>query len=224
MQMIRRHARWLWLLLPLGIMLAFDKLIVTVLTLWHQSFGGLDPRVLFYLPFLSVFPPLLLFLIASLQGRRDPGRRPVVWSRDKLASDAWVGGVTGLLCVLVFVGSLKALRSLGVASPDFSSFTLAHHVFFSTLGALIPGVSEELYFRGFLMARFRDFRPAPLILLTSVAFALWHILTPSYLLHTFLIGWILGLLVDRTRRLLPAMIAHTLANATAGVLIVRGYL
>jgi membrane protease YdiL (CAAX protease family) len=83
--------------------------------------------------------------------------------------------------------------------------------------------TEELYFRGFLMARFRDLRPTLLIALTSVSFSLWHVLSPSYLLHTFIIGLILGLTVHRTQRLLPAMIAHSLANAAAGLLIIRGF-
>jgi membrane protease YdiL (CAAX protease family) len=203
--------------------LAFNKLVVTTLTVWHQAFGGLTPDVFFFLPFVSVVPPLLLFAISYLQWRRDPSRRLVICTRATLAGDVWRGAVTGLLCVIVFFGSLRVLRSLGVAAPDFSSLTLTHHLFFSTVGALIPGISEELYFRGFLMARFRDLRPTLLIVLTSASFALWHIQSPSYLLHTFIIGLILGLTVYRTQRLLPAMIAHTLANASAGMLIVGGW-
>jgi membrane protease YdiL (CAAX protease family) len=224
MQVTRRLARFLWFLLPLGIVLAFDRMVVTALTLWHQAFGGLTPNVFFFLPFASVVPPLLLFVISYLQGRRDPSRRLIVCTRAGLAGDVWRGVVTGMLCVIAFVGSLRVLRSVGVAAPDFSSLSLAHHVFFSTIGALIPGIAEELYFRGFLMARFRDLRPTLLIALTSASFALWHILSPSYLLHTFIIGLILGFTVYRTQRLLPAMIAHTLANASAGILILRGCL
>lgn len=221
--MTKRYARWLWLLLPVGMVLAFNKLIVSTLTLWHQMSGGIAPWVFFLLPFLSVIPPLLLLAIWYLRQRRDPNLRQSIYSHDMLSSDVGVGAVSGLLCVMAFVGSQKLLRSLGVAAPDLSSLSLTHHLFFSTIGALIPGISEELYFRGFLMARFRDLRSTLLIVLTSVSFSLWHVLSPSYLLHTLVIGLILGLTVYRTQRLLPAMIAHSLANAAAGVLIIRGY-
>lgn len=221
--MTKCHARWLWLLLPLGIVLVFNKLIVSTLTLWHQMPGGIAPWVFFFLPFLSVIPPLLLLAIWYLRQRHDPSLRHRIYSREMRTSDIGVGAFSGLLCVIAFVGSQKVLQSLGVAAPDLTSLSLTHHLFFSTIGALIPGISEELYFRGFLMARFRDLRPTLLIALTSASFSLWHVLSPSYLLHTFIIGLILGLTVHRTQRLLPAMIAHSLANAAAGLLFIRGF-
>lgn len=218
-----QYARWLWPVLPACIALAFNKLILSALTFWHQMLGGIAPWVFFYLPFLSVIPPLLLFAIWYLRQRRDPRLQQSICRRDTLIRDVGIGAVGAGLCVIAFVGSQKILRSLGVAAPELSSLSLTHHLFFSTIGALIPGIAEELYFRGFLMARFRDVRPALLIVLTSVSFSLWHILTPSYLLHTFIIGLILGLVVYRTRSLLPAIIAHSLANVAAGVIFIKGY-
>lgn len=220
--MTQRPIRWLWLLVPLGIVLAFERLILTALTLWHRTVG-LAPEVFFYLPFLSVLPPLALFLISWLRRRRGASPRLILTTRGSLASDVILGGVSGMLCVIAFVASLGLLKSLGIEGPDYSSLSWTHHVFFSTLGALVPGIAEEVYFRGFLMERFRDLRPAVLLVSTSASFASWHTLTPSYLLHTFLIGLILGSVVHRARRLLPAMIGHTLANASAGVLILEGW-
>jgi len=49
------------------------------------------------------------------------------------------------------------------------------------------------------------------------------VLSPSYLLHPFLIGLILGAVVLRSGRLLPAMLAHGLAKMAAGLLIVHGW-
>ncbi len=221
---MRRLARWLWFLLPPCIVLAFDKLIVMALTSWHQAFGELAPQVFFYLPFLSVFPPLLLFAISVRQRRINPDRRVIICNRQHWQSDVRLGCIIGLLCIIEFVCSQMALRKLGVAAPNLSSLSLTHHVFFSTIGAMIPGISEELYFRGFLKARFGDLRPTLLIVLASASFSLWHILTPSYLLHTFIIGLTLGITVNQTQRLLPAMIAHTLANMLAGILILKGYI
>jgi membrane protease YdiL (CAAX protease family) len=75
-----------------------------------------------------------------------------------------------------------------------------------------------------LMRKLSGLKPALLILITSLSFASWHILSPTYLPHTFLIGVILGITYYRTRRLLPVMLAHSLANMSAGVLIFKGYI
>ena len=222
-QMSKRYARWAWFLLPVVIVLVFNKLIVYSLTLWHQIYGQIPAVIFFILPFLSVIPPLLLLSIWYMRSSCDLNPKQSIYSRNMLMSDIRLGAAAGFFCLLVFIGSLKMLRSYGLGSPNFSSLSLAHHLFFSTVGALIPGISEELYFRGFLMARFRDLPPSLLIILTSISFSLWHVLSPSYLLHTFVIGVILGLTVYRTQRILPAVIAHSLANAAAGVLIIKGW-
>ena len=219
----KRHTRWLWVLLPVVIVLVFNKLVVSILTLWQQASGGIPPGVFFYLPFLSVLPPLVLLSIWCLRPDRglDPQLR--LARRATWAADLGTGAAVGLLCVAVFVGSLKLQRSLGLDSQSLASLGLAHHLFFSTIGALIPGISEELYFRGFLMARFRDLSPTLVIGVTSLSFSLWHVLSPSYLPHTFVMGLLLGFTVHRTQRILPAILAHSLANASAGVLLVKGW-
>lgn len=220
-----KFTRWVWLVLPVVFMLLFQRTLPHVLRLVYGSLGNVDPGVFFYLPFISPLFPLVLFLIAYPQLKRaQVGSRLVVTTRGTHAADVYAGAGVGLACVLVFVGSLTALRALGYAVPDFSAMSHAHHLFFSTIGAVVPGTAEEVYFRGFLMHKFSDLKTASLIVITSLSFASWHILSPAYLPHTFLIGVILGLTYYRTKRLLPVMIAHTLANVSAGVLILKGYI
>lgn len=204
----------------MGIALGFERLVIGLIGVWQQMGGGLDPRLFFYLPFLSALPPLLLLGVAWQRRRRDHGPRQALVSRAGLASDLGWGALIGLACVAVFVASLQTLKLLGVPGPDFTRLQPAHHLYFSTLGALLPAVAEELYFRGFLAERFRDLRPALRMGLASAAFALWHLQTPSYLLHTFAIGLMLAWLVYRRGRLLPAVVAHALANVAAGLLII----
>lgn len=218
-----RFARWLWLLLPLVLALGFERLIVGLLGALHRHLGGLDARLLFYLPFLSAIPPLVLLLLAWRLRPRDPAVRLPLASRETIAVDVFLGAITAAACVAAFVGSLALLKALGIAGPDFRRFETAHHLYFSTVGAMLPAVAEELYFRGFLAERFRDLRLLQRITLASASFALWHVQSPSYLLHTFLIGLILGWIVQRTGRLLPAMLAHALANMAAVLLIVRAW-
>jgi membrane protease YdiL (CAAX protease family) len=222
----RSFTRWIWLVLPIVFMLLFQRTLPLVLQLVYGSLSNVDPGIFFYLPFISPLFPLVLFLIAYPQLKRADvgGSKLVVTTRGTRAADVYVGAGVGLVCVLVFVSSLAALRALGYAVPDFSAMSHAHHLFFSTIGAIVPGTAEEVYFRGFLIHKFSDLKPALLIVITSLSFASWHILSPSYLPHTFLIGVILGITYYRTKRLLPVMIAHTLANMSAGVLILKGYI
>ena len=215
--------RWIWIVLPVAIMLLFERAIVVSIALVSNISGGIDPRVFFYLPFLSILPPLALFLIWYLRPARGHECKLVITVRGKVGRDVGLGLGGAVLCVAVFVGSLGLLRALAMPTPDYSSLRWAHHVFFATIGALVPGIAEEVYFRGFLTQKFGDLQPTVLILITSVSFAFWHILSPPYLLHTFLVGVILGIIYHRTGRLLPIITAHTVANASAGVLFLAGY-
>lgn len=218
-----RYTRWLWFLLPLGIVLGFERLVIGLLSALQEKGDLLGPRLFFWLPFLSALPPLLLLLVAWQRRRRCVGSRVPWFSRAALSSDIGWGVLTGLACLAVFVGSLQFMKLLGVPGPDFTRFQPEHHLYFTTLGALLPALAEELYFRGFLAERFSDLRLVLRSGLASAAFALWHVQSPSYLLHTFLIGVILALCVQRRGCLLPAIVAHGIANAGAGLLIVKGW-
>jgi uncharacterized protein len=216
-------SRWIWVILPVCIMLLFERVVIASIDLLEKISGGIDPRLFFYIPFLSLLPPLILFLIWYLRPARIHEHKLIVASHGTAALDVSLGVGGAVLCLAVFIGSLELQQSLSFPTPDFSSLSWAHHVFFSTAGALVPGIAEEVYFRGFLMQKFADLRPVPLILVTSLSFASWHILSPSYLLHTFLVGAILGTLYHYTGRLLPVVLAHALANAMVGVLFMTGY-
>lgn len=207
-------------------MLLFQATLPLILETIYGGLNNVNPKIFFYLPFISPLFPLLLFLIAYLQLKKSEvaESKLLVTEKDTLAADIYLGVGVGVVCVLMFVVSLAALRSLSYSVPDFSTMSYVHHLYFSTIGAIVPGIAEEVYFRGFLMHEFNSFKPALLIFITSLSFASWHILSPSYLPHTFLIGVILGITYYRTKRLLPVMIAHTLANMSAGVLILKGYI
>ena len=218
-----RFTRWILVVLPVGIMLAFYQAILLLARLLQQL-PGIDPRVFAYLSFLSIVPPLILLVIWLLQRRAGDGPGLVITTRETLSRDIAIGLALVPPLVALFVGSLALLRWLGLPAVDFSAFTWQHHLFFSTIGAVVPGVAEEIYFRGLLFEKLRGLRPAVIILASSLSFAFWHVLSPPYLLHTFLVGLLLGITYHRFQRLLPVMVSHTLANATAGILIVSGYL
>jgi sodium transport system permease protein len=78
--------------------------------------------------------------------------------------------------------------------------------------AVVPGICEELTFRGFVLSGLRsEMRALPAILLMAVLFAGFHFLIVR-LGVTFLLGAVLGLVVWRTGAIGPAMVFHVLHN------------
>ncbi len=84
--------------------------------------------------------------------------------------------------------------------------------------ALTPAVIEELCFRGYLFSALsRILSPGRVIVLTSVLFGLFHVLTGSALLverfiPTTLMGLILGWIAYRSGSVLPGMVVHFVHN------------
>ena len=92
--------------------------------------------------------------------------------------------------------------------PDGVPFPLVLFAF-----ALLPGVCEELLFRGALLGLLRR-RPATWVpvLLVAAAFGIFH-LSIFRLVPTGVLGIVLGLLVVRGRSLLCSVVAHATNNA-----------
>ena len=57
----------------------------------------------------------------------------------------------------------------------------------------MPGLCEELFFRGLLFRLARRVPQWMAIAGGATAFSLWHLSTPIYLPHTFLLGLVLGI-------------------------------
>jgi membrane protease YdiL (CAAX protease family) len=91
------------------------------------------------------------------------------------------------------------------------------------LVGVVPGVCEEILFRGFVHAGLmREFESAPkAILAGALVFAGFH-LNPWRFSVLLVIGLFLGFLVHRTGSLLPAMLAHALNNTLSLGLVALG--
>jgi len=88
-------------------------------------------------------------------------------------------------------------------------------VFNITMLALVPGVCEELLFRGYAQRQFeRAAGPAGGILLAGGLFGLYH-LRPSQALPLIVLGLYMAYLVWRTGSLLPAVLVHIAHNGFA---------
>lgn len=85
---------------------------------------------------------------------------------------------------------------------------------------VVPGVCEEIFFRGFLFNGLkRHFSALPTIAISAIAFGLFHIVlsggaAPERILPSTLMGVLLGWLTWHSGSTLPAMILHAIHNST----------
>lgn len=92
--------------------------------------------------------------------------------------------------------------------------------------ALLAGVCEELFFRGFLQPWIESMGGAtPGLVVSNLVFALAHFITRTYALLAGLMGAYLGLLLDAggQRNLLTPMMAHTLYDFFAFLVVARTF-
>jgi len=82
---------------------------------------------------------------------------------------------------------------------------------------VMPGVCEEIFFRGFVLSGFRRLGKWPAILIAAFLFALAHA-SIYRLLPTLWLGIVFGYAVWKTRSIVCGMGAHALNNALMGTL------
>lgn len=108
-------------------------------------------------------------------------------------------------------------------APEFSGFevdTVGQWLLLLVTMALLPGICEEVLFRGAIQGILERRGTARGVVITAVLFGLFH-LDPWRLIPTMFLGLVLGMLVVRTGSLVPAILAHVANN---GVAVTVGYL
>lgn len=80
--------------------------------------------------------------------------------------------------------------------------------------AILPGICEELLFRGFLLSGLRDLRPWRAALIVGVFFGLFHMQIDKIPVHT-LLGVLLAVVVLRNGSIYLAMLIHMANNGLA---------
>jgi sodium transport system permease protein len=97
----------------------------------------------------------------------------------------------------------------GEGQPDLTG---GQALFILVTLAVLPAVSEELAFRGFILSGLRRrYPPGKAIALTSFLFALYHMNVFQFIPALFL-GLVLGVLAVRSGSILPGMLFHFLYN------------
>ncbi|NLO04496.1 MAG: CPBP family intramembrane metalloprotease [candidate division WS1 bacterium] len=130
-----------------------------------------------------------------------------------------------LLVVLALVaGSMFGGMALGQTTEEVigSAETPGEIAIYFVLVAVLAPIFEELIFRGYVYGGLRRiFTPRQAMLLGGAVFAAVHLNAEAFLIIT-LIGIMLCYLYERTRSLLPAIIAHGIHNALVlGVMLLQ---
>jgi membrane protease YdiL (CAAX protease family) len=139
-----------------------------------------------------------------------------------------VGTIPLILFFIIFyrfpVGPLWPIKKLLIRT--LGPYLNTCHWYDLLLIALLAGVCEELFFRGFLQPWIESSGGAMAGLLGSnLVFALAHFITQTYALLTGLMGVYLGLLLDASgqRNLLIPILAHTIYDFLAFVIVTRTF-
>jgi uncharacterized protein len=82
---------------------------------------------------------------------------------------------------------------------------------------VVAPVTEELFFRGFVMTGFlKRYRPWTAIVLSSLLFSVFHLIPYQYF-GAFVLGLVMAWLRWRTGSLWPCLLLHAAANGTVFV-------
>ena len=147
----------------------------------------------------------------------------VRFTRLSMGTDPRKSGEAALLSFLVFVGVLVAFSlGAGLFSSD-SSVLIGDDNWLILLAALVPGIWEELTFRGVVLANLQQrFSPRGAVLASSVVFGLFHfsnlgtwddaasVLTGVVAATTLGIAW--GYVVIKTNSIVPSIFLHYIVD------------
>jgi membrane protease YdiL (CAAX protease family) len=221
LDMLRIIEVLIWIGAAATLMANAEPIVIAALSALYGAPQNAPPALLANLYLVSPIFPLILGVVAAVRLKLggDRLRTLIGFQAATLPKDIALGLMVAAIGLAVTLASLKLLAPY-LAVPPLQAMPIHAHLFFMTVGAVIPGFCEEFYYRGMLF-NIAETPPSWLmVLLSAIGFALWHIGTPIYLAHTFVFGLMLGALTVTTRRLAPAIIAHTGANAGIGALLV----
>lgn len=80
--------------------------------------------------------------------------------------------------------------------------------------AIIPGIVEEIIFRGIILGMFRKFGDGFAVFISALLFGISHFNTIQFI-FAFIIGLVFGFITVKLNSLLPSIIAHALNNLLA---------
>ena len=188
-----------------------------LLLVWQLNIGsGIDGRLLIVIN-MAIFGAAAWLMIARY---RLPVRETLSLKAPPPA--AWLGVLIGAPAGLVLADGVVRLASLAMPIPEAWIEAMAE-----TLGAdipvwqmlfffaVLPGIFEEIAFRGVLLHGLRSrLEPVQLVLVAGIVFGFFHV-DLFRIPPTSLLGVLLVIAVIRSGSIYPAMAWHALHNTLA---------
>ena len=188
-----------------------------LLLVWQLNVGGgIDGRLLIAIN-MAIFGAAAWLMIARY---RLPVRETLSLKAPPPA--AWLGVLIGAPAGLVLADGVVRLASLAMPIPEAWIEAMAE-----TLGAdipvwqmlfffaVLPGIFEEIAFRGVLLHGLRSqLKPVQLVLVAGIVFGFFHV-DLFRIPPTSLLGVLLVIAVIRSGSIYPAMAWHALHNTLA---------
>ncbi|MCA9030717.1 MAG: CPBP family intramembrane metalloprotease [Planctomycetaceae bacterium] len=132
-----------------------------------------------------------------------------LWQYFVIAVGALAPMSLGLLLAYL-LGSILPADESGMALYD--KMTWAWSVPFLAFMPLVPGVFEELLFRGYIQSRLaKRWSPWAAIVMTSLMFGVMHVV-PHVIIFAFVLGLWLGYVAHRTNSVFPSIVCHATIN------------
>ncbi|NOS99522.1 MAG: CPBP family intramembrane metalloprotease [Phycisphaerales bacterium] len=187
----------------------------------ERDMGGVFRGTAVLMPILFGLIPMAFLiwrrvdLTATFQLRRPAGA--ALLGGILIGASAWVLAHSVLVWQSQWFGGVPA-DAEDAAKRAIASMPLW---FVGLVLALVPALSEELFFRGFLLSGLRSsMRPTPAILIAAIAFGLFHFLAIR-MVTTVALGLLFGWIAWRTWSIWPGVAAHICHNAILAILLVR---
>ncbi len=188
-----------------------------LLLVWQLNIGGgIDGRLLIVIN-MAIFGAAAWLMIARY---RLPVRETLSLKAPPPA--AWLGVLIGAPAGIVLADGVVRLASLAMPIPEAWIEAMAE-----TLGAdipvwqmlfffaVLPGIFEEIAFRGVLLHGLRSqLKPVQLVLVAGIVFGFFHV-DLFRIPPTSLLGVLLVIAVIRSGSIYPAMAWHALHNTLA---------
>jgi membrane protease YdiL (CAAX protease family) len=186
---------------------------------WILEFGKTREGLI-----MLVVPVQLLFLVMCLLAAwfsPEPTTKRLGLTRGDLPWTAWIAFIVATPIIGVLSSELISLfvRDLSDPLKLMELVMTTHSADFLPglllLVAVLPGIVEELMFRGYLQTRLiQRWSPAAAIVVSALIFSLAH-LDPLHVCGVLPLGLWLGLIAWRSESVWPAMICHAVNNAVA---------
>lgn len=163
-----------------------------------------------------------LFVVQAILFTRWVDRRPLTdlpVGFDGLARQTALWGV--LLTVGLMAAFIGLTQATGITSWSWNTAYAPAATFLAALLAASAGLGEEFLFRGYLLRTLSKYGPRAAAILSSVVFALMHMIVgrfnPFDLVALFTHGILFAILTQRSKSLWPAVIIHAAYNFLTSV-------